>query len=57
MAQILLDAPVAQAILDYLVTQPYRNVFHLVHALQGAQPAPVPAPEADKPALAEEPAA
>lgn len=47
---LLIPIPVAQAILNYLATQPYQQVHELIHALQALEPAPEPtAPSPDAP--------
>lgn len=43
---ISVPVPLAQALLDYLATRPYGEVYQLIAALQSLQPAP--AEPADK---------
>lgn len=43
---VLVPVPIAQAVLDYLATRPYGEVYQLIATLQSLQPAPAEA--ADK---------
>jgi hypothetical protein len=40
--QLILPTHLGQALLDYLATKPYREVYQLVAALQQLQPVPTP---------------